>query len=385
MKKNEIILSQREAYRTKMRKGGVISTVEAENTLVFELRRGAITNNGATPWWVSATVGTSTVPQTFKFMMDTGTTNTWVTAKSCSTSECTQHDSFDETASSTFVWQDQSLTPIDFSGWGNMDVNLGNDVWVLSDKNAIDQDVTVDFWLSQSYSGARFGELIQDGFIACGPYGDNSRSNLIFDALWYSGALASPWMSYWVDYTIDGAAVDSGEMIFGGSNADKYDPDTVISLDIVPGIWTHMGDSIVVDGAEIFTSPALLIDTGASEIKGEQAEIDKLIAAVTLDGQLPLSPDNPDHYAYPDLVFNLGKTSDGSTGQLVFPPRAYFNYIEAGTDQGKWQIAMTVLEDLGENSLIFGRNLLDRLYSEWEYDTSGTSVAGKTIRLAQRV
>lgn len=46
---------------------------------------------------------------------------------------------------------------------------------------------------------------------------------------------------------------------------------------------------------------------------------------------------------------------------------------------------MTVLEDLGENSLIFGRNLLDRLYSEWEYDTSGTSVAGKTIRLAQRV
>lgn len=385
MKKNDIILSERENSRTTMRKGGVKSTVEAANTLVFELRRGAITNNGATPWWVSATIGTSTVPQTFKFMMDTGTTNTWITAKSCSTSECTLHDAFDETASSTFVWQDQTLTPIDFSGWGNMEVNLGNDVWVLADKNAINQDVTVDFWLSQSYSGARFAELIQDGFIACGPYGDNSRSNLIFDALWYSGALASPWMSYWVDYTIDGAAVDSGEMIFGGSNANKYDPDTVISLDIVPGIWTHMGDSIVVNDAEIFTSPALLIDTGASEIKGEQAEIDRLIAAVTLDGQLPLSPDNPDNYAYPDLVFNLGKTSDGSTGQLVFPPRAYFNYIEAGTDQGKWQIAMTVLEDLGENSLIFGRNLLDRLYSEWEYDTSGTSVAGKTIRLAQRV
>lgn len=383
--KNARILEQRRVARKQRRLGYAKADVMEARTLVFELLRDPITNNGATPWWVTAAVGTGTPSQTFKFMMDSGTTNTWITAKTCTTSECLVHDSFDASLSSTFEWADINQDEIDFSGWGQMYANLGFDKWTLTDKNAFEQSVRIDFYLAQSYSGTRFSELIQDGFIACGPYGDNSKTNLLFDVLWYAGALISPWMSYWVDYTVDGAAVDRGEMIFGGSNAAKYDPATVITLDIVEGIWTHIGQSVVVDGVEILTSPTLMLDTGASEIKGEQAEIDALVAAVTLNGTYPTSPTNPADYPYPDLVFILGKTNDGSVGQLIFPPRAYFNYIEAGVDQGKWQIAMTVLDGLGENTLIFGRNLLDRLYSEWEYDTSGTAVAGKTIRLAQRI
>lgn len=57
-------------------------SIKAADVLVFQLNRGAITNNGATPWWIQATIGTNpTSPQTFKFMADTGTIDTWVTCK----------------------------------------------------------------------------------------------------------------------------------------------------------------------------------------------------------------------------------------------------------------------------------------------------------------
>ncbi|WP_264532324.1 pepsin-like aspartic protease [Flavobacterium sp. N502540] len=387
----EELLSRIERYKDLNlinKKPVVKDSTSASAVLPFKLQRGAITNNGATPWYILAIIGTNSVsPQIFKFMMDTGTIDTWITAKTCTTNECKAHASFDATSSSSFVWVDQALDTINFGPWGSMKVNLGIDFWSLTDINNVKSSVSSDFWLSQLYSGIRFEELVQDGFIACGPSGNSSRSNLLFNLMWDSGLLLQPFMAYWVDYTIDGKNVDSGEIIFGGGNSSKYDPATIITLDIIKDIyWTSPCDSIVINSKPVLEDVFLIMDTGASEIKGEQAEIDILIAAVTLNGALPIQPENdPDDYNYPDLVFNFGKTSSGGVGQLVFKPRQYFNYIENGPDMGTWQIAFTVLAGLGDRNLTFGTNLLDTLYSEWEYDTSGEFLSAKSIRLAKRL
>lgn len=367
-----------------IRKGKASS--KAENILIFEYKRGQLTNNGASPWWIEVQIGTSSAPQTFKLMTDTGTIDTWITARSCSTSECLLHDSFNESNSTSFSWIDQNIDIINFGPWGTMDVNLGNDNWLAIDRDGINQSAQIDFWMGQNYSGNRFNELIQDGFLAVGPSGDASRSNLLFDTLWYAGALAAPYMSYWVDYSIGGSVTDSGQLIFGGSNTSVYNPDYIITLSIEDDIyWTHIGNSISVGGVDVITEPSFIMDTGASEIKGESAEIASIISAVTLNGELPESPEDPSMYPYPDLTIRLGVDPEGSIGTLTFSPSAYFNYIENGVDTGKWQLALTVLEGLGPNTFTFGTNLLDTLYSEWEYDVSGTSVKAKEIRIAHRV
>jgi hypothetical protein len=318
-------------------------------------------------------------------MMDTGAIDTWITASTCTTNECKLHNSFNPEDSSSFVWQDQSLDEISFGPWGTMAVNLGQDNWKLN-STSFQEKVNIHFWLGQKYSGPRFAELIQDGFLACGPNGRASRSNLLFDFLWYRGFIANPFMSYWVDYTINGEKTDTGAFVFGGEGSGKYDPDSLITLEVIDDIfWTHVASSVEIGDAIITEKPEFILDTGASEIKGEKEDIDRLINAVTRNGELPLSPQNPDNYNYPDLVINIGKKMDGTTGRLTFKPRNYFNFIEAGEDKGKWAIAFTVLPGLGKNKYTFGTNLLDTLYSEWEYDASGPFLVAKEVRLASRI
>jgi hypothetical protein len=44
----------------------------------FQLTQGAISDSGATPW--TTNMGLGTPPQTLRFMLDTGTLNTWISA-----------------------------------------------------------------------------------------------------------------------------------------------------------------------------------------------------------------------------------------------------------------------------------------------------------------
>jgi hypothetical protein len=79
--------------------------------VLFDLKRGMVTDNGATPWY--AVVGLGTPAQYLRYMIDTGTTHTWITARCCMTEACLGHDRFDLASSSTFQWVDSSSKTID--------------------------------------------------------------------------------------------------------------------------------------------------------------------------------------------------------------------------------------------------------------------------------
>lgn len=77
-------------------------TTDINTLLTFTLQRPVYEpDNGATSWY--ANIGLGTPPQTnLRFMIDTGTKNTWITSNLCNSSACAPHRKFDPAVSGSF-------------------------------------------------------------------------------------------------------------------------------------------------------------------------------------------------------------------------------------------------------------------------------------------
>ena len=93
----------------------------------YKLSMGDLSNNGGTPW--TASIGIGTPKQTLKFMIDTGTLNTWVTSSACTTDACLAHSAFTSADSTSFFLRDGGKErKVDFGPWGSMMVVDGEDI-----------------------------------------------------------------------------------------------------------------------------------------------------------------------------------------------------------------------------------------------------------------
>ena len=119
----------------------------------FDLSRGDLSDNGATPW--TALLGLGTPPQPLRFMLDTGTLNTWITDSCCSSSACTAHHAFDATRSQSFRAGCEPPKSVDFDPWGSMGVVLGNDVCHL-DRESQGVTTQVADWMATAVYNSRF-------------------------------------------------------------------------------------------------------------------------------------------------------------------------------------------------------------------------------------
>jgi hypothetical protein len=63
--------------------------LDTVNSVIFNLSMGKFNNNGATPW--ISNIGLGSPAQPLRFMIDTGTMNTWITAAECDTDACLIH------------------------------------------------------------------------------------------------------------------------------------------------------------------------------------------------------------------------------------------------------------------------------------------------------
>ena len=61
-------------------------TAENDGSCLFALSKGLLRDNGATPWFARIALGSPEQPMTV--MMDTGTSNLWVTSFCCSSAAC---------------------------------------------------------------------------------------------------------------------------------------------------------------------------------------------------------------------------------------------------------------------------------------------------------
>ncbi|NRA71213.1 MAG: peptidase A1 pepsin [Gammaproteobacteria bacterium] len=359
-----------------------------EKALIVPLQRDRLTGNGATPWWGAATVGISERPQVFKFMFDTGTRYTWVTSIKCVTTACDLHDKYNPLISTSFSSVDKEPVKLDFGAWGTLIATLGNDIFFNTEHD--NEGLFTNFYLGEKYKGLQWEELVQDGFIACGPTQNGSTSDLFFKKLWDAGLLSEPVISYYGDFTIDGSASDSGEVRFGDTNPNRYDKDTLVILphnqsSTLNYFWVSDCRDITVNGVSITGGFEAMIDTGASTINGDPQKIQDLVEAVTLNGTLPISPDDPDNYDYPDLIIEIGTfEKDGSNASFVLTPKDYFQYIEAEAGEGVWYLGLVEMEGY-EGRLNLGAIFLNRYHTIWEYDTSIPGLQGKALHLAEKI
>lgn len=340
------------------------------NSISFPLRKGKITDNGATPW--VAAVGIGTPAQTLSLMIDTGTDNTWVTSAACTTTACQAHERFNADKSSSFSQITTTPTEKDFGPWGKMWVVIGEDVWHFPNTDVTE---AMNFELSVDYSGRQFADLVADGGIAIpGPYWHTSDKNTesLMVQLLKDGKLGYAAAAFWTD-----PQTGQGGCTFGAVEPDKYAPNTLqwISLQNdydspLNYLWQIPLQSLTFDGTPTQAQiSAFVLDTGSSYFKGPQDLINTLRYEATRNGTLPTFVTNYEALsAYPNMVLSLGSQ------QYELKPEQYF--LQTGVSY--WEIGIQVLDGMPEGMLLVGSMFLDTVYSIFDLQAS-------CIGLARRV
>lgn len=342
----------------------------------FELQRGPFGGNGATPW--TALLGLGSPTQRLRYMLDTGTTNTWITAKACTTDACRQHGRFDPGQSSTFRSSGEPPKSVSFGPWGSMEVELGADVMTLpaviaGARTALTTQERLWIYLATHYAGSQFAELDCDGGLAI-PAVESERPTALLQQLYREGHVAAPVVSFYFD-PVRGV----GECLMGAADPARYDPATLNPLPLKPVsgeldyLWNVPLASLDCGGAGVARDSALVLDTGSSRFKGGKSVIQRFLNAVTDKGRLPTSVGDPSQLDdYPDIELALG----AQVYRLA--PRQYF--LPVGS---RWEVGIHHLEGLPDEMLLVGSVFLDTVYSV--FVASAHNGAGQGVVLGQPV
>ena len=158
-------------------------------------------------------IGLGTPPQTFKVVLDTGSSNLWVPGKSCSSIACFLHSKYDSDASSTFK---ANLTEFEIRyGSGALSGFISQDTLTIGDLKVKHQD----FAEATNEPGLAFAFGRFDGILGLG-YDTISVDRVVPPFYNMLDQLDEPVFSFALG---DGSDEDGGEFLLGGVNEDKYD------------------------------------------------------------------------------------------------------------------------------------------------------------------
>ncbi len=377
--------------------------------LVIPLRMGLAKDNGASPWYGELAIGggstadAGSARQLFKFIMDTGTSSTWVTSRECDTVPCRHHRRYDYQLSETHVWIDQQVRASELGPWGKFQFKVGQDTWHFWAVNPQDgeQDRTlysvpgmrfleavtlIDGQNPDGTENSNWDDLVQDGSLAIPSENAGSTSTQFLDLL-----LARKWVdrklvSYWTSRELN-----RGEVVFGGFNENRYDPASlnyyavsrdITTVDKATDLWSvrlreiRVGDSLV----ELPSGgAAFALDTGSSRFKGDPAIVHDLVSLITDNGARPQTVKDPaDLDGYPDLTIVL-ENNDGGRNEYTLSAHEYFQEFPDG-----WRLAFHELQPTKSSStarlLLAGSVFLDHYYTVYDYTTDPVRIG-----IAERV
>ena len=325
-------------------------------------------NNGATSWYAEIGLGTP-VQHKLRFMIDTGTKNTWITSNLCTTTACAPHNKFNPSASSTYHVSGKQAE-INFGAWGSMTITPSKDVISLPNI-ANPQEIIFD--MSTNYTGSQFQELICDGGLGIPSHiFKEHNSSLILNLLKQEGLISSALASFWYNRTSM-----KGEVLFGGIDKSKFDAGTANKLDLIKfptdrECWLVNLDNLnglFADGTSknILTNVAFALDTGSSQFKGDPKFIDAAKKIITNNGQYPetiQSPAKVSDYPYPVLELVLNGVS------YKLPPEKYF----IRSSETEWNLAFHFLDGC-ENEFLVGTTFLETVYSIFDFDNRCITLA----------
>ncbi|KAJ7590976.1 endopeptidase [Mycena floridula] len=170
-----------------------------------------LTNFMNAQYYTEISIGTP--PQTFKVILDTGSSNLWVPSKQCTSIACFLHAKYDSSASTTYKANGTKFE-IQY-GSGSMEGFVSNDDLAIGDLTLKAQD----FAEATQEPGLAFAFGKFDGILGLA-YDTIAVNHIVppFYSMVNQGLLDSPVFSF----RVGSSEEDGGEAIFGGIDDDAY-------------------------------------------------------------------------------------------------------------------------------------------------------------------
>ncbi|CZT01354.1 hypothetical protein WAI453_006881 [Rhynchosporium graminicola] len=246
------------------------------------------------------TIGTP--PQTFKVVLDTGSSNLWVPSSECGSIACYLHTKYDSSSSSTYKKNGTSFE-IRY-GSGSLSGFVSRDTMTIGDlkiKNQLFAEATEEPGLAFAFG--RFDGILGLGYDTISVNGIPPPFYNMID----QGLLDEPVFAFYLGDTSNGEG-DESEAIFGGVNKDHY-TGKITELPLRrKAYWEVDLDAITFgDATAELDKTGVILDTGTSLIAlpSTLAELlNKEIGAKKgYNGQYTVECEKRD--SLPDLTFTL--------------------------------------------------------------------------------
>ena len=206
-------------------------------------------------------IAIGTPAQTFKVVLDTGSSNLWVPSQECGSIACYLHTKYDSSASSTYK-ANGSEFEIRY-GSGSLSGFISNDNVQIGDLKIKNQD----FAEATSEPGLAFAFGRFDGIMGLG-YDTISVNKIVppFYNMLDQGMLDEPLFAFYLGNTNNGDG-DESEATFGGVNPDHYTGKMVKIPLRRKAYWEVDLDAIAFgDATAQLADTGVILDTGTSLI-----------------------------------------------------------------------------------------------------------------------
>ncbi|KAL5001160.1 aspartic peptidase domain-containing protein [Aspergillus recurvatus] len=242
-----------------------------------------------------------TPPQTFKVVLDTGSSNLWVPSSECGSIACYLHQKFDSSASSTYK-KNGSDFAIKY-GSGSLSGFVSKDNLKIGDLKVKGQD----FAEATSEPGLAFAFGRFDGILGLG-FDTISVNKIVppFYNMIHQGLLDEPVFAFYLgDANKDG---DSSVATFGGIDKDHYEGELIKIPLRRKAYWEVDLDAIALgDEVAELENTGVILDTGTSLIAlpSNLAEMINTEIGATKGFTGQYSIDCAKRDSLPDLTFTL--------------------------------------------------------------------------------
>ncbi|KAJ6454092.1 aspartic peptidase A1 [Mycena vitilis] len=249
-----------------------------------------------------AEIQLGTPPQSFKVILDTGSSNLWVPSTSCTSIACFLHAKYDSLSSSSYKANGSEFS-IQY-GSGSMEGFVSNDVLTIGDLEISKQD----FAEATKEPGLAFAFGKFDGILGLA-YDTISVNHITppFYSMMNAGLIDEPMFSF----RIGPSEEDGGEVIFGGIDTDAYTGNITYVPVRRKAYWEVELKAVTFGNIELkLENTGAAIDTGTSLIAlpTDIAEMLNTQIGATKSSNGQFTVDCAKVPSLPELSFTFGST-----------------------------------------------------------------------------
>lgn len=219
--------------------------------------RVVIQCNDLSPDYSEIAIGTPA--QTFKVVLDTGSSNLWVPSQQCGSIACYLHTTYDSSKSSTYKNNGSAFEIV--YGSGSLSGFISQDTVQIGDVKIRHQD----FAEATSEPGLAFAFGRFDGILGLG-YDSISVNHVVppFYNMLNQGLVDEPVFSFYLGNTDNGDG-DESEACFGGINKDHYTGE-LIKIPLRRKAYWEVEFTAIAFGNEVaeLDNTGVVLDTGTS-------------------------------------------------------------------------------------------------------------------------